>query len=498
LKSKRLRFNGDIMKEKLRRLEEVSRQLEPDVIKRKNYFDQIGRYAEHYLQNLDDKPAYQETEKQGAGLYNHPFEEEPEPLEDLLELVEQEVDTPGINTSSGRHLGYIPGGGLYPGALGDYLAAVTNRYAGIYFASPGAVRMENQLIRWLAELIGFDPEQAGGNLTSGGSLANLIGLVTARDNTKVPIREFQNMVIYATNHTHHCIHKSLNITGMHEAVMRHVPMDDGYRMDPEALQEQIEKDEKDGLWPFIVVASAGTTNVGAVDPLDKIADIAEQHNAWLHVDAAYGGFFLLCEEGRKQIRHLDRADSVIMDPHKGLFLPYGTGAVVVRDKQKLFRSQHYTADYMMEAQENNHEISPADMSPELTKHFRGLRMWLPLKLFGLKPFRAALEEKIWLARFLHRELNKIDGLETGPSPELSITFFRYVPEEGDADEFNKKLLEKIRDDGHIFLSATRIDSIYYIRAAVMSFRTHLKQIEEVLQTIRDNVEVVKKNSEMRG
>lgn len=478
------------MKEKLRKLEQVSRQLEPDVIQRKNYSDRVNRYAEHFLQNQQKMPAYQETEEQGAGLYNHPFQEDGEALDKLLKQVEEQVDTPGVNTTSGRHLGYIPGGGLFPGALGDYLAAVTNRYAGIYFASPGAVRMENQLIRWMADLIGFNPEHAGGNLTSGGSLANLIGLVTARDNTKVPIREFRKMVIYTTKHTHHCIHKSLNITGMHEAVLRHIPLDESYRMDAEALQAQIKEDKQSGLWPFIIVASAGTTNVGAVDPLSNIADIAEKHNTWLHVDAAYGGFFLMSEEGRKSIQNLHRADSVILDPHKGLFLPYGTGAVVVRDKQKLFRSQHYTADYMMEAQENNAEISPADMSPELTKHFRGMRMWLPLKLFGLKPFRAALEEKIWLARYLYRELNKIDGIETGPYPELSIIFFRYAPKNGDPEAFNKKLLKSIRNDGRIFLSATRIDEKYYIRAAVMGFRTHLDQIEVVLRVIKEKIKEI--------
>ncbi len=476
------------MKDKLRELEEESRKLDPDAVQRKHYNSKITSYAEHFLQRLNRLPAYEETDDQGAGLYEHPFREEPEQLDSLLELLEEQVDRPGINTASGRHLGYIPGGGLYPGAMGDYLAAVTNRYAGIYFASPGAVRLENQLIRWMAELIGFDPEQAGGNLTSGGSLANLIGLVTARDNSQVPIREFRNMVIYASEHTHHCIHKSLNITGMHEAVLRHIELDSSYRMKADALKQQIRQDEKDGLWPFIIVASAGTTNVGAVDPLDDIADIAQHHNIWMHVDAAYGGFFLLCEEGRKSIKNIHRADSVIMDPHKGLFLPYGTGAVLVKDQKKLFSSQHYTADYMQEAQEHDEEISPADMSPELTKHFRGLRMWLPLKLFGLKPFRATLEEKIWLARYLYEELNDIDGIETGPYPELSITFFRYVPDEGDTDAFNKQMLKRIREEGRVFMSGTRIDGKFYIRAAVMSFRTHLDEIEDVLQVIRKQIE----------
>jgi len=479
------------MKEKIKTLEAEARNLEPAPAERKKFFKQVGAYSQHYLNALDEAKAYEDSDTRGEGLLDHPISEEGSDLNVLLHMIDQHLDRNGIRASSGGHLGYVPGGGVYPSSLADYIADVANYYAGVFFASPGAVRMENMMIRWMCELVGFDPEKAGGNLTSGGSIANLIGVVTARDHAGLPARDYHKAVIYMTRHTHHCIDKSIKITGLGDAQIRLIDMDERYRMKPEALRQQLEADKKDDLIPLLIVASAGTTNVGAVDPLPEIGEIAGEYEVWFHVDAAYGGFFLLSEEGRKVIRGLDKADSVIIDPHKGLFIPYGSGAVLVKDKNTLFRSQHYTADYMQDVLTADEELSPSDLSPELTKHFRGLRMWLPLQLLGLKPFRAALSEKIWLTRYFYEHIQQIDGIEVGPPPELSITFFRYVPEdvenEADIDEFNEHLMKEIHRDGRVFMSSTKIDGKFYIRAAILSFRTHLETIQQALNIIREKI-----------
>ena len=181
-------------------------------------------------------------------------------------------------------------------------------------------------------------------------------------------------------------------------------MDDCYRMRPDALAQAIAADRAQGLRPWLLVASAGTTDVGAIDPLDELAEIAGRERCWFHVDAAYGGFFLLTESGPSLLRGIERSDSVVLDPHKGLFLPYGSGIVVVRDAAPLVAAHSHTGDYMQDALREPEEVSPADVSPELSKHFRGLRMWLPLILLGTAPFRAALEEKLLLARYFHREV----------------------------------------------------------------------------------------------
>lgn len=479
------------MKQHIRELEEEARKLEPEFKDRIEMTAKIMRYGQSFLDDLPQKKAFIETDHKGKGLLESPIEENPADLTHLLELLETGVNTPGLNPASGRHLGYIPGGGLYPSALADFLAAVSNRYAGVFFSSPGAVRMENMCIRWICDLIGY-PEGAGGNLTSGGSIANLTGLVTARDHAGLKGGDFERAVIYTTRQVHHCVIKAIKFAGLRDAAIRTIEMDDRFRMKPEKLEQQIKKDRREGKIPLIIFASAGTTDLGAVDPLEDIAGIARQHELWFHVDAAYGGFFLLTSHGKNIMRGIEQADSVTIDPHKGLFLPYGSGALLVKDVQKLYDSQHMTANYLQDTLSANDEHSPADLSPELSKHFRGLRMWLPLKLFGVAPFRAALDEKLELTRYFYKEIQKIEGIEVGPYPELSVMFFRFIPGTEKANEFNKQLVDKIHRDGRVFLSSTNIKDTFYIRLAVLSFRTHLNTIDLALEIIREKIAEMKR------
>ena len=213
-------------------------------------------------------------------------------------------------------------------------------------------------------------------------------------------------------------------------------------MDADALAVQMEQDKAAGLVPWFIAATAGTTDLGTVDPLHRIADLAEQFDSWFHVDGAYGGAFALCETGRQRLAGLERSASMIIDPHKGLFIPFGTGIVLVRDGQKLVYAFFARGAYMqdLKASLSHHEQSAADLSPELTRPFRGLRLWLPLKLTGIAPFRAALEEKLLLAEYAYERLESMDKFDVGPVPDLSITAFRYIPERGDANEFNMLLL----------------------------------------------------------
>ena len=270
-------------------------------------------------------------------------------------------------------------------------------------------------------------------------------------------------------------------------------MDDRYRMDPGQLDAAIRRDRADGLTPWLVVASMGSTDVGAVDPVDAIADVAQEHELWLHVDAAYGGFFMLCEPGREVLAGIERSDSLVIDPHKGLFLPYGSGAVLVRDETQLHLSHYYQSNYMQDAQESALELSPADLSPELSRPFRGLRMWLPLKLAGLAPFRAALEEKLELARYFYDQLGKMPGFERGPPPQLSVVVYRFVPEGGDADAFNRALADAVLDDGRVCISTTLLNGQFWLRMAAMNFRTHVDTIDLYLEILADAVAAVQKN-----
>jgi glutamate/tyrosine decarboxylase-like PLP-dependent enzyme len=471
---------------KIKELEPLSKVLEPDEKKRKEWEAAIFGYADEFLNEVDTLNGYDNSEDMGKGILELDLEGGPRTLEQILPVFKKNVDRAGINPASGGHLGYIPGGGIYTSALGDYLAAVTNRYAGMFFGNPGAVRIENQLIRWMCKLVGF-PDGSLGNLTSGGSIANLIAIVTARDVKKIKAREIETVVIYLTEQVHHCVHKAIRIAGMGEAVVRNIPLDAHFRLDAQALKQQVFADQKNGLRPFLVVGSAGTTDTGAMDPLDDIAAIAAENDMWFHVDAAYGGFFILTETLKDRFKGIEKSDSVAIDPHKGLFLAYGLGAVLIKDVESQFKSHYYRAAYMQDTLDADEELNPADLSPELTKHFRGLRMWLSLQLFGIEPFKACLEEKYWLCRYFYETIQK-EGFEVGPKPDLSVCIYRYVPEKGDANEFNRLLTEYVKNDGTVFISSTSINGVFWIRLAVLGFRTHLHTIEQCLTQLKRGVE----------
>jgi glutamate/tyrosine decarboxylase-like PLP-dependent enzyme len=459
------------MIDRIRELQRRSAALEPDSRGRRSLRVPVMAYAESFLRRIDDLPAYVVTADKGAGLLESPIGEDPIPVGAALELLREHVDRPGLNPASGGHLGYIPGGGIYAASLGDYLAAVTNRYAGVFYASPGAVRMENQLIRWMAGLVGYPPT-AGGNLASGGSIANLAAIVTARDARP------KRGVLYMTEHAHHCIDKALRIAGLGRCERRFVPMDSRWRMNAGALERAVRRDRRAGRRPWLVIAAAGTTDTGAVDPLVEIGRIARNFGLWYHIDGAYGAFFALTRAGRELLRGMELSDSIVMDPHKGLFLPYGLGVVLVKDRDGLRRSHRYEANYLRDARESVEEDSPADLSPELTKHFRGLRLWLPLKLHGVRPFRAALEEKLLLARYFHREVRKL-GYEAGPEPALSVVTYRWPG----TDEENLRIQREIMEDGRVFISSTVLSGRVTLRFAALSFRTHLKTVDLLLELL---------------
>ena len=478
------------MIEHIRELEAMSRRLEPGRDERRRVRDAVVEHGDAFLDSLPDSKAYEINKESARRLRQMPFTEEPTDVGEVLKVVEECVEKPGVNPATGRFLGYIPGGGLYYSSLGDYLADITNRYAGIRFAGPGAVEMENALLDWMTELVGY-PEGSGGNLASGGSIANLIGIVTARDARGLRARDVERAVVYLSQQTHHCIDKALRIAGLGDCVRRVVPLDDQYRMVPAELERLITEDRASGLEPWMVIASAGTTDVGAIDPLQHIGQIAKQNELWYHVDAAYGGFFALVDECRPRLAGMELSDSIVLDPHKGLFLPYGLGAVLVKDRIAMHRAHYYSGAYMQDtvAEESLEIGSPAELSPELTKHFRGFRLWLPLKLHGVAPFRACLEEKLLLTRYFYEEVQRL-GFEVGPEPELSVATYRWIPKAGDANAFNQALTDEIHRDGRIFISTTMLDDTFVLRLAVLTFRTHLEEIDFALEILREKVELL--------
>lgn len=467
--------------------EQSIQAIDPDENKWYEWIQKAADYGNAFLKSTRSDNAWQPYDINAThppfSLQNHP-----ENMDAILGECAQWIDHTGLNPASGGHLGYIPGGGLPAAAVGDLLAALTNRYAGVSFANPGAVALEHFLIDWMRREFQL-PESAGGTLTSGGSIANLIAVVTARDAAGVHPEEWSKVVIYGSEHMHHCIHKALRIAGLGHSIWRMVPLDDEYRIRPQALQDMIRDDHASGLKPIMIIASAGTTDTGAIDPLNEIASIARHYQLWFHIDAAYGGFFYLLPDSRKKMAGLELADSLVVDPHKGLFLPYGTGAVLVRDVRHLHESHYYIANYMQDAHNAGLGLSPADLSPELTRHFRGLRMYFALRLAGLDHIKSLLRHKLLLTAYFYNALDDL-GMEKGPVPDLSVCIYRIPGPPIDANDKNEKLLQSLHADGRVFVSSTTIQDTVWLRLAVLSFRTEKKHIDTLLDMLRTYIPLI--------
>ncbi len=446
-----------------------------------------ARILEH-LASLPRQPAAHS--EGGAALARSLVEPMPatgRPGQGLRDLLFDRVIPCSFNTAGPGYLAYIPGGGLPHSAVADLICGAVNRYVGVFEAAPGLAQLEANVVRWFADLAGY-PREARGVLTTGGSLANFSAIVAARRD-RLPENFFQGRM-YVSDQAHHSLQKAAMLAGFPAANVRSIPTDPEFRIRVDALARAVAEDRTAGWRPFLVAGNAGTTNTGAVDDFVALADLCAKERLWLHADAAYGGFFLLTGEGRRRLAGIERSDSLVLDPHKGLFLPYGTGALLVRDGETLRRAHAISADYMPRSQEDRDLPDFHLLSPELSRGMRGLRVWLPLQMHGIGPFRANLEEKLALARWAAAELRTIPGVEILAEPQLSIVAFRLAPpglSEAERDEHNRAFLDRINARQRVFLTGTRLCGRFAIRICVLSFRTHRDRMEAALEDIRASV-----------
>ena len=443
---------------------------------------EIGEAAlEYYIEFLrgqSDAPAGGEDGKAEAtrSVRETPPEtgEEFKPLLDTVRLAAAKA----YGTTGPGYLAFVPGGGLFAATIGDMLAAGINRFVNLWSTAPVAVQIEDNVVRWLCDLFGY-PAASRGILTSGGSMANFSAIATART-ARLP-EDFLDGTLYVSDQVHASVTKAARLAGFPARAIRVVPTTSTKRMDVDRLAGMIREDRDAGRMPFLVVASAGTTNTGAIDPLADVADVAEREGMWLHADAAYGGFFELTERGRLRFAGIERADSITLDPHKGLFLPYGTGSLIVRDGHALRQAHFQAAAYLQDTSVEDELPNFSEYSPELSRDFRGLRVWFPLKLHGVSAFRDALDEKLDLTSLLSEALRTIPQLEVPWEPELTVVAFRLRDRDDDA---NRRLLETINASGRVFLSSTIVDGRFTLRACIVSHRTHRDRVEECVEIVR--------------
>ena len=397
-------------------------------------------------------------------------------LSDLLDPLFQEWIPRSFGTPGPGYLAYIPGGGVYPAALASFIADAVNRYTGIWQAAPALVQLEANTLDWLRQWMQF-PDSARGLYTPGGSMAMFNAIAVAREQRLGT--DIRAGTLYVSSQAHHCITKAARLAGIAHDRVRSIAVDSHWRMRVDKLEAAIAADRAAGLKPFMVFSTAGTTNTGAVDPLDAVADLAAREGLWHHVDGAYGGFFHMVPELRPLLTGLPRADSLTLDPHKGLFLPYGTGALLVRDGEALRHLHASTAGYLPENQ--NEFYDPAQYGPDLSRGFPGLRVWLALKFHGVARFRAALAEKRALALWAAEEIARIPGVVMDAPPQLSL--FAFHLEGGALDTLDKQntatraLMQRVTERGQIMTTGAQVGDRFLARVCVLSFRTRKAQME---------------------
>ncbi len=463
----------------------VSRELELSAEEMQLMISLAMERITEFIRSLPDQPAADvDGAAAAARLVMEPVPEKPVPFPELLSFIFDRLIPKRFNTAGPGYLAYIPGGGILHSAVADLIADSVNPYVGVWMAAPALAQLEATVVRWFSDIVGYPPE-ARGVLTTGGSLANFIAVVTARRNL-LP-ENFLSGTIYASDQVHHSVVKAAILAGFPAQNIREVPSCQRFRMRTEKLVDWIRADKSRGLSPFLLVGSAGTTNTGAVDDLVELGKIARAHSMWFHVDAAYGGFFNLTRRGREAMIGIEKSDSVTLDPHKALFIPYGTGSLLVREGEALRRAHTLDAAYLPPMQDDPDFVDFCLYSPELSRGFRGLRVWLPLKMHGMEPFRRNLDEKLDLVHWATDQLQTIPGIEIVAEPQLSIVAFRlnlHGKSAAEMNELNRKLLHKINSKQRVHMTATTLEGKFVIRICVLSFRTHLDRIRAALEDIR--------------
>ena len=459
-------------------LELTPEQLQGDV-------EQVLAYLARHLDTLNEQTAWElASANAGEVAPREAIPRQSSEIETILDDFFNKRVNPSYNPSCGGYLAYVPGGGLPHAAIADLMSGILNKFVTLWQVAPGFANIEADVVRWFTQLIGYT-DVSGGYLTTGGSMANWSAIVTAR-RIKLP-DNFLDGIIYTTAQAHHSVTKAAVLAGFPEANIRIIDTIN-WSLDLQSLQKQVKLDSEAGCQPFLVVANAGTTNTGAIDNLEAIADFCSSQNLWLHTDAAYGGFFMLTERGRACLQGIELSDSITLDPHKGLFLPYGTGCLLVKDVTHLEEAHKVTAKYLPPFQQDADRVDFCGISPELSRDFRGLRVWLPFKLFGAETFTAYLDEKLDLCQHAFASISHLEHIEVLAAPELSTFAFRFNPA-GETlapeqlNELNREFLTELNRSKRFLLSATYLDDVFAIRVCVLSFRTHLSHVDCVIDEV---------------
>jgi len=410
---------------------------------------------------------------------------EPVDFDSIVAILEQHVFPYHAREPHPGFLAYVPSCPTFPALLGDWIATGYNFFAGVWPVAAGPNQIEMVVLEWIREWMGLDAG-ASGLLTSGGSAANTTAVVAARHRAVEKGADIRKLLVYTTAQAHSSVVRAAWVAGIARDNVRIVKMDDRFRMSPEDLARAIDGDRAKGLEPFLVAASAGTTNTGSVDPIEAIADVCERNDLWLHVDAAYAGFAALTNEGRKLLGRLDRADSLTLDPHKWLFVPFECGCLMVRDPSRLSDAFRISPEYLKDVEPGEEEVNFADRGVQLTRYSRALKIWVSVNYFGTAAFSAAIQDAMERARLLESLVADSPDFEILSPAQFGILCFRAHPSSADElelDSLNEKINARVVEGGRFLISSTRLDGRFSLRICTLGFRTTHDDIRSLFETI---------------
>lgn len=446
-------------------------------------YNVVDAVVEHFDTQNDKLPVASGSREEMDHFF---LEEAPENASDpqeVLDFVLDKVITKSAIVSHPKSFSFVPGPSNYISAMADTLATGFNIFSGGWAASPAAAELEIVTMGWLLKIFGFPVKKGGGIFTSGGSMANLTAIVTAR---RVKCGDdFSKAIIYLSDQAHSSNIKAIRVLGFRKEQIRVIPTDAEFKFSINKLKNAIAKDRLEGLQPFCLIATAGTTNTGTVDPLSEIAKICKNEDIWFHIDGAYGGAAILAKDGKNLLKGINKADSLTVDPHKWFFQPYEMGCLLVKKHKWLSETFTEKPEYLRDIEGNTSEINFYDYGVQLTRRFRALKFYMSIKTFGLKAFREAITYNIALAEKVEDKLRKSAHWEVISPATLAVINFRFNPigknlSEKDLDKINQQISQRVVDSKKALLVTTLLNGQVVLRMCLINPRTTLNDVEETL------------------
>ncbi len=445
-----------------------------------------------YFEHIEEKPVFPDVEPQHLQqLFDEPLPQDPTPPEAVLRQIEEKLLPYCTHVGHPGYMGLITPSPSPTGVIADFLCSALNQNLGTYSIGPAAVVMERRTIRWLTDLIGYGPH-AGGNLTSGGMMANFIGLKLARDWASGDRAQLDGVqersAVYVSEERHVSVDKSVDAIGLGRHALRALPTDAKFQLRLDALESAIESDKKRGIRPMCIVGIFGTTNTGAVDSIRELRDLADREHMWLHADAAYGGGMLLSTASPMRDQGLELADSVTIDPHKWFYAPLDAGAILVKDERRLTASFGMKPSYLTDQFDTEHERYQYYVHGfEQSRRFRSLKVWMSFKRYGTRQIGEWIDNNVRQARHLYARVADHPEFEAASEPPMSAICIRYKSpdkemdlSEPDAKALHARVVENIEKSGKFWISTTELKGRTWFRINPVNFRTRTEHMDQLL------------------